>query len=245
MGFRVVEAADGTEVMRLVEAHRPVLVILDLGMPEKGGVDVLTELRADPRFRGLPVIVLTAAADQGTVRKVAKLKANGYLLKENLTVGKMRERIRAVLGKGAVPSATRKTASTAGTDAAAAESKPTEPVGDGEGMTGVMVDRAELLERVDNDIELLKHLVELFLRDTPGLVESMQQAIANHQREELQRAAHTLKGMLGNLSAGPVAQMTERLERMGQQDQFAGIESALEELKAALTPLSEELRRIV
>lgn len=245
MGFTVVEAVDGTQVLRLVEAHRPVLVILDVYMPEKGGVAALAELRADPRFRGLPVIVLTAAADQGTVRKVAKLKANGYMLKESLTAVQMRERIRVVLGEKAVPSPSRATAPATETAAAAAESEATKPADGVEGTDGAMVNRAELLERVDNDTELLKHLVELFLRDVPGLVDSMHQAIANRDREGLQRAAHTLKGMLGNLSAHAVVRVAEQLELMGRQDQLAGIESVLEELEVALVPLSEELRRIV
>ncbi|MFA6109407.1 MAG: response regulator [Candidatus Latescibacterota bacterium] len=243
MGFRVVEAADGTQVKRLVETYRPVLVILDLSMPEKGGVAVLTELRADRRSRELPVIVLTGAADQRTVRQVARLKANGYLLKENLTVGKMRERIRAVLGAEAV-SAPIPAAPASASEVTRAAGEPSRPTAASEGAGDRMVNRTELLERVDQDLELLQHLVDLFLRDSPALVEGMRQAIAAADPEALQRAGHTLKGMLGNLGVRALAETAGRLEAAGQQQRFTEAAAMLAELEQALPSLEHELRQI-
>lgn len=107
-----------------------------------------------------------------------------------------------------------------------------------------MVDRAELLERVDQDLELLQHLVELFLRDSPVLVEGMRQAIAAVDPGALQRAAHTLKGMLGNLGAHALAEIAGRLEAAGQQQQDAEAAAMLAELEQALPSLEHELRQI-
>jgi CheY-like chemotaxis protein len=48
--------------MDLLQIHAPGLVLLDLMMPVKDGFEVLCEMQADPRCRGIPVVVVSAAA---------------------------------------------------------------------------------------------------------------------------------------------------------------------------------------
>lgn len=55
-------AEDGASALRMVRDHAPDLVLLDLDLPDIGGGEVLSRLRADPRHRDLPVIVYTARA---------------------------------------------------------------------------------------------------------------------------------------------------------------------------------------
>ena len=59
-GFRVSSASDGDEGLRRVFASHPDLVVLDLMLPERNGLEVLRELRGEPLTRDLPVVVLTA-----------------------------------------------------------------------------------------------------------------------------------------------------------------------------------------
>lgn len=61
-GFEVRVASDGAEGLHEVQAFNPDAVLLDLNMPDTNGVDWLKEVRADPRFARLPVLVLTAGA---------------------------------------------------------------------------------------------------------------------------------------------------------------------------------------
>ena len=63
------------------DAVRPDLVLLDLNLPKKNGEEVLEELKADPRFTGLPVIVLTSSDAETDVVKSYELNANAYLTK--------------------------------------------------------------------------------------------------------------------------------------------------------------------
>lgn len=60
-GYDYITAYDGVEALRKVRAEFPDLILLDLNMPEKDGLKVLQELRADPAIEHIPVIVLTAA----------------------------------------------------------------------------------------------------------------------------------------------------------------------------------------
>lgn len=58
-GYRVATASDGTAGLREAAAHRPAVILLDLVMPDLGGLRVLESMRADPQLAGVPVVVLT------------------------------------------------------------------------------------------------------------------------------------------------------------------------------------------
>src|SRR5262245_39529129 len=59
-GFRVTTVADGEEGLRRLFASRPDLLVLDLMLPGRNGLEILREVRGEPATRDLPVIVLTA-----------------------------------------------------------------------------------------------------------------------------------------------------------------------------------------
>src|SRR5205085_2029920 len=54
MGYRVLEAGNGGEVLQLVRQERPMVVLMDVNMPGLDGVETTLALRNDPDFRGLP-----------------------------------------------------------------------------------------------------------------------------------------------------------------------------------------------
>jgi DNA-binding response OmpR family regulator len=63
-GFRVVAAGDGEEGLRRLTASRPDVVVLDLVLPGRNGLEVLREVRGTPATRDLPVLVLTARSTE-------------------------------------------------------------------------------------------------------------------------------------------------------------------------------------
>ncbi|HYZ20461.1 MAG TPA: response regulator transcription factor [Gaiellaceae bacterium] len=75
----VADAGDGRDVLALVEAHAPDVVLMDLELPGYSGVDLTRELcRSDPDTR---VVVLTVSADEADVLNAVQAGASGYLLK--------------------------------------------------------------------------------------------------------------------------------------------------------------------
>jgi len=62
--YEVVEARDGNEAVELAIAERPHLVLLDMMMPGRTGVEVLEHLRSDPSLSAIPVIMLTARTQE-------------------------------------------------------------------------------------------------------------------------------------------------------------------------------------
>ncbi|WP_406262571.1 response regulator transcription factor [Actinacidiphila glaucinigra] len=75
----VAEAADGTEVLPLVEAHRPDIVLMDIRMPRMDGLTATAELRRGPRPP--EVLVLTTFTTDGYVLEALRAGAAGYVLK--------------------------------------------------------------------------------------------------------------------------------------------------------------------
>jgi DNA-binding response OmpR family regulator len=61
--FRVTKAYDGVEAWEKIRADRPDLMILDVMMPRKNGYQLCDEIKADPQFKNIAVILLTAVAD--------------------------------------------------------------------------------------------------------------------------------------------------------------------------------------
>jgi len=89
-------AADG---MKKLQDGDFDLLILDLMLPDKDGFDVLREIRADERFKNLPVIILSALADPDTISRGLELGADGYLTKPYLP-NTLTSRVRSILERG-------------------------------------------------------------------------------------------------------------------------------------------------
>ena len=63
------------------EALEPALVLLDINLPKISGLDVLARLRADPRTRTVPVVILTTSRERSDVAAGYRLGANSYVCK--------------------------------------------------------------------------------------------------------------------------------------------------------------------
>jgi len=81
MGYRVLEAGNGREVLELVEAERPMVILMDVNMPELDGVEATLALRRDPRFRDLPVFALTGDVSVVNQSRIGEAGVDGYLEK--------------------------------------------------------------------------------------------------------------------------------------------------------------------
>ena len=61
--FRVARAYDGNEAWEKIKEERPALIVLDVMMPEKDGYTVCRELKSDPEYKDISVILLTAVGE--------------------------------------------------------------------------------------------------------------------------------------------------------------------------------------
>jgi DNA-binding NarL/FixJ family response regulator len=76
------EASSGIEALRQFRAHRPDITLMDLQMPEMGGIDAMITIRGE--FPGAKIIVLTTYSGDVQVLRALKAGAHAYLLKNTL-----------------------------------------------------------------------------------------------------------------------------------------------------------------
>ena len=80
-GFQVITAFDGPEALKKVEIERPDVIVLDVMMPKMDGFEVLKRLQANPETRNIPVIMLTAKAQDADVFRGWSSGVSAYLTK--------------------------------------------------------------------------------------------------------------------------------------------------------------------
>jgi two-component system alkaline phosphatase synthesis response regulator PhoP len=80
-GYEVIQAKDGQQAMDLCKIHRPDLIILDIMMPYKTGIEVCNLLRQLPDFRTTPIVMLTALSDESSQIKGLDTGADDYISK--------------------------------------------------------------------------------------------------------------------------------------------------------------------
>jgi CheY-like chemotaxis protein/phosphoribosyl 1,2-cyclic phosphodiesterase len=97
-GHTVSEASSGREALALIAMRAPDLLVLDLLMPEQGGLEILRILRSLPATATLPVLVLTAMDDEASTRAGFDLGANDYVTKP-FSIPQLAARVRACLAR--------------------------------------------------------------------------------------------------------------------------------------------------
>ncbi|MGH1363439.1 MAG: Hpt domain-containing protein [Calditrichia bacterium] len=110
-----------------------------------------------------------------------------------------------------------------------------------------VLDRQELYSRVDDDMELLQELIELFLEDYPQLMSEINESIQSENADGLKAAAHTLKGSVSNFCAQKAVDAALKLEISGSKQDFTSgvadfhtLKEAMDEVSQALEELSKE-----
>lgn len=95
--FDVILAQDGEEGLEKAQLEDPDLIILDMIMPKKSGFEVLTELQRNPKTRNIPVIILSNLGQEDDKKKGVDLGAVDYLIKDNITLGILVDKINQYL----------------------------------------------------------------------------------------------------------------------------------------------------
>ena len=213
-GHSVVTARNGREALSELPRHDLQIVLMDLQMPEMDGLQLASAIRAWERGNGghLPLVAMTASIMS---RDLDLCREAG--IDETLIKPIARERLYRMVESLA-------------SDTAASIAAPPELAG-----------RASFLEGLGNDTSLARRLVDLFLQDSGRLLDDINRAILERDKERLRRAAHTLKGSVSNFPAGAARDTAARMEEIG----FAGDFDAAQETFPILEKEVDRLRGVL
>ena len=111
--------------------------------------------------------------------------------------------------------------------------------------TDVVFDQADLMDRVDDDLEFLEETVAMLEEDSPALLQAVRDATEARDADALASSAHALKGMLANFCAPAAVAAALTLETMGRQQQLAEAPPAMQQVETEVARLLEALRRFI
>jgi two-component system, sensor histidine kinase and response regulator len=248
-GHSVQAVLNGKEAIQALACEQFDLVFMDVQMPVMDGLEATAEIRSKEESTGahVPIVAMTAHAMKGDRDRCLDAGMDDYLSKpvEPKLLQAVLDRW-AVTARGDDPavenqSVTRRSQVTANPIAAATtqESKPrASKVG-----TEVF-DLSALRNRVEEDLELLAEMVDLFLETSPKLVADIETAVAAGDVERLGVAAHTLKGVLRNMCARSSADAALELETIGKRGDLAPANQSLGALKHEISQLTSALANV-
>jgi DNA-binding response OmpR family regulator len=99
-GFSLALAFNGEEGLKALKKDRPDIILLDIMMPKMNGFETLKNIKADPDFKNIPVVILTNLGDRSEdIKKSKELGAEDYWVKVNMPLKELATRIKDILAK--------------------------------------------------------------------------------------------------------------------------------------------------
>lgn len=99
VGYEVKNVKNGNEALEAIASFPPDLIILDLMMPEMDGFEFLLRRKNDPKLLGIPCIVASNLGQSDDIVRAMKLGASDYMVKTELTMKDLVEKIANILNK--------------------------------------------------------------------------------------------------------------------------------------------------
>lgn len=224
-GHRVTVASDGREALARLRNSRFDLALMDVQMPVMDGFKATAAIRQRERTTGshLPIIAMTAHAMEGDRDRCLAAGMDAYISKPV----RGDELITLVEETG--------------------HPKQVERGAPIERTAAEVFDRSEAVRRLQGDETLLTELAELFLKEFPSQLADIRDAMAMGDFAGVERAAHSIKGSIGNFGAHRAFQAALNLEKAGHQGKSEDfcrllivLEEETEELKSKLLALVTE-----
>jgi len=223
-GHEVIPVGNGREALESLQREQFDLVLMDVQMPEMDGLEATAAIR-DREKAGqpaVPIVAMTAYAMRGDRERCLDAGMDDYVTKP-VKADELLEAIDRV------------------TAAAGPRAVAEKPSAESEGV----VDEEGLISRLGGDTELLSELVTLFADDVPARLDELKSAVAARDVTEIQKHAHTLKGVVSNFCATKAYQAATDIEMLARNGTLDGVDEACASLDRELAFLGSALTEMV
>jgi CheY-like chemotaxis protein len=237
-GHSVDIVPDGLEAVRLARQGQFDLVLMDVQMPNMDGLAATAAIRELPHKRPLPIVAMTARRIPGDREKCLAAGMDFFLAKpidgpkllvliDELTSYSPASEKRTTMNSEDSSSSELQRAGSQRKTQGQADPGPTSSIFDIQGT----------LKRLGGDRALLTELVKLYREDSPQLLGRLIAGAEAKDCNQVQRAAHSLRGLASNFGAAEVIQPLQQLEDLaiqGKCDEFLPLIHRMEQAKARL-----------
>jgi two-component system sensor histidine kinase/response regulator len=200
-------------------------------MPVLDGIAATRAIRANPEFRSLPIIAMTANAMASDREKCVQAGMNDHLAKPIDPDQLFGTLLRWIKPRASAAGKTRKAPEEQPAPEAAGETDPLEIAG---------IDTRTALKRTGGNRRRYESLLERFADSETQVVREIRRALAGNDTSTARRLAHSLKGAAGNLGADGLSELAAKAEAALVQNQ--GVDSALEALSGSVDGVVSAIR---
>jgi PAS domain S-box-containing protein len=223
-GHSVIVAENGKQALTAIERHKFDLVLMDVQMPEMGGLEATQLIREKEKSTGehLPILAMTAHAMQGDRERCIAAGMDGYLAKPI----DPKSFLQTVEGISQRATQSETTPQEAGSRDASSDAPRA-------------LDTKALLEWFSGNRKLLRSIVKTFRDDCPRMMARIRSALAANDANLLADGAHALKGSVGNFGPTAALDTTRKMEKIARQGKLDGaweLYATLEDEIALLLP---------
>ncbi len=92
-GYEVIIARDGEEGLEKMREQNPDLILLDIVMPKKDGLEVLKEMMADDKVNGIPVVIISNSGQPVELKRAKELGVRDWLIKTEFDPQEVLEKV--------------------------------------------------------------------------------------------------------------------------------------------------------
>jgi len=240
-GHRVTVAGNGKEAVDAWTKGDFDLIFMDIQMPEMDGYAATRAIRNVEREAGqtatlgtghpgsrIPIIAMTAHAMSGDREKCLEAGMDDYVSKP----------IKPVELYRAIDRAVRDSRSDKGKVRIPPEKEP-------RNFSPRTFDLASAMESVLGKEDIFREIAGMFIEKCPDYAAGIREAIAEKDGGLLEKAAHGLKGAVGNFGAGEAYELARNFERLGREGETAKAAEELPKLDKALADLTSEMIRVL
>ncbi len=254
-GHNVEVANNGREALAALEAKPFDVVLMDVQMPEMDGLQATRAIRENERETGdhVPIIALTAHAMTGDRERCLEAGMDDYVSKPlhadelyaaveqvcDPTTAEARSEMKAenTPKRKAVNTPKRKAENAPKRKASGAQEATSRP--------GEHSQAREIRERFGDRPGVVESVASVFLESYPEMLDDVRKAANSREGEDLERAAHRIKGAIGNFTTGRAFELAQLLEQSGRDEDWEEVDDTIEALVEEVTNLDGVLTEIV
>jgi signal transduction histidine kinase/CheY-like chemotaxis protein/HPt (histidine-containing phosphotransfer) domain-containing protein len=222
-GYTVEVAGDGEEALEVLKKQKFDIVLMDTQMPKMDGIKATQAIRnsKDNAFNPeIPIIALTAHAFEEDIDRCLKAGMNSCVTKPFKKQELFKEIERLVPIK--------------------VEIDETETIQHQD--KGDIVHRAEALERLNGDEEILKEICEVFIDEAPKQMGMLKQAIENIDIDMTERQAHSIKSASANIGADSLSEKAMEIELSAKDNKLENVQNLYTGLENEFEKVLQELK---
>ncbi len=244
LGLSAEAVANGAEAVKALETIPYDLVLMDIQMPEMDGLSATRIIRNPESMvlnHDIPIIAMTAHAMQGDKEKFLNAGMNDYISKpispkdlSNVLYRWLPQETATRQNRMSTKDLSRTNAEFAWRFPAAA-GKPAAPI----------FDKESMIERVMNDEELARAIIDTFLDDIPVQIETLRRCLETGDIAGTASQAHTIKGASANISGELLRTVAFDMEKAAKANDLEQVMAVLPELENQFSRLKEELSKFV